>query len=78
MRKIFMKYNKDFTKEFLKDASPTELYEYFFKGDEYDVEIAFLEGIATKIISGSTNKSSKKIAWVHTDLVEHPWFKKRI
>ena len=76
MRKIFMKYNKDFTKEFLKDASPTELYEYFFKGDEYDVEIAFLEGIATKIISGSTNKSSKKIAWVHTDLVEHPWFKR--
>ena len=40
------------------------------------MEIAFLEGIATKIISGSTSKKAKKIAWVHTDLVEHPWFKR--
>lgn len=34
----------------------------------YDVEIAFLEGVCTKIISNST-QNSKKIAWVHVDLL---------
>lgn len=42
------------------------IYKLFIK-DKYDVEIAFLEGITTKLISGS-NSDSKKIAWVHTDL----------
>ena len=32
----------------------------------YDVEVAFVEGFATKLLSASSNK--KKIAWVHTDL----------
>lgn len=38
-----------------------------------DVEIAFCEGFATKILSKSTNKKSKKIAWVHTDLRLNNW-----
>lgn len=37
--------------------------------DSYDVEIAFLEGISAKIIANSTNKKSKKIAWIHVDLI---------
>ncbi len=51
--------------------SPRVYYNLLIKG-KYDVEIAFLEGICTKIISGSTNRTSKKIAWVHTDLINHP------
>ena len=43
---------------------------------QYDIEIAFLEVLATKIISGSNNKKSKKYAWVHTDLEKHNWPKK--
>lgn len=39
----------------------------------FNIEIAFLEGFATKIISFSTNKESKKIAWVHTDLSQYRW-----
>ena len=35
--------------------------------DKYDIEIAFLEGWSTSIVSRRRNKS-KKIAWVHTDL----------
>lgn len=35
---------------------------------QYDYEVAFLEGISTKIIAGSTNSSAKQIAWVHVDL----------
>lgn len=40
-----------------------------FIGDKYDIEIAFSEGLPTQIISSSTNKKSKKIAWLHTDSV---------
>lgn len=38
--------------------------------DRYDIEIAFLEGIATKIIANSNNERSKKIAWIHVDLLK--------
>ena len=35
---------------------------------KYDIEIAFLEGNAVKIMSKSTNSKALKIAWVHIDL----------
>lgn len=44
------------------------MYKWFVKG-KYDIEIAFMHGWSTKFISGSNNKNSKKIAWVHVDLV---------
>jgi hypothetical protein len=37
------------------------------------VEVAFIEGESTKIIAGSPNKKSRKIAWVHVDLEANPW-----
>lgn len=40
---------------------------------KYDIEIAFCEGYATKIIGNSGKKNTKKIAWVHTDVINHPW-----
>lgn len=43
-----------------------------FVQDEYDYEIAFLEGLSTKILSASTNKRAKKYAWVHIDLQAMP------
>lgn len=36
--------------------------------DDYDIEVAYLECGSTKILSGSTNKKAKKLAWVHCDL----------
>lgn len=48
------------------------LYKLFIH-DVYDVEIAYLEGMSTKIISGSNNNLSKKYAWVHTDPKTHSW-----
>lgn len=36
--------------------------------DDYDIEVAYLECGATKIMAGSTNRRAKKIAWVHCDL----------
>ena len=47
-------------------------YALFMHG-KYDVEIAFIEGESTKIIAGSPNRNSKKIAWVHIDLEQNPW-----
>ncbi len=36
--------------------------------DNYDIEVAYLECGATKVISTSTNKRAQKIAWIHCDL----------
>ena len=42
-------------------------YRLFVKGG-YDIEVAYLETSATKIIAQSTNKKAAKLAWVHCDL----------
>lgn len=47
------------------------VYHYFFK-EHYDIEVAFIEGFATKLIASSQDKSSK-IAWLHVDLEQNPW-----
>lgn len=48
------------------------IYKLFIpKGN--DIEIAFCEGFTTKLISKSSNKKAKKIAWVHIDLKQNPW-----
>lgn len=44
--------------------------------EKYDIEIAFVEGRATKIVGASTNPNSKKIAWVHIDLSQGHWTSK--
>ncbi|GAA0768052.1 glycosyltransferase [Clostridium subterminale] len=51
------------------------IWKYFYKmihkifiNNKYDIEIAYLEGVSTKIISQSKNRKSKKLAWVHIDL----------
>lgn len=53
---------------FWKNA-PLRLIHKIFIGNEYDIEIAFLEGICAKIIANSSNTKSKKYAWIHVDLL---------
>lgn len=36
-----------------------------------DIEVAFCEGFATKLLAHSSNKN--RIAWVHTDMLLNPW-----
>lgn len=38
-----------------------------------DVEVAFVEGLATRLLASSSNKCAKKMAWVHCDLKNQPW-----
>lgn len=49
------------------EAAAGWTYSLHIKGD-YDIEVAYLEFGSTKILSRSTNKHAKKIAWVHSDL----------
>lgn len=55
-----------------KYLSSKLIYKLFLH-NKADVEIAFCEGFSTKIIASSSNKNSKKIAWVHTDLLHNNW-----
>lgn len=48
---------------------PVKFFYKIFITDLYDVEVAYLEGICAKIISGSKNKDSKKISWIHVDII---------
>ena len=48
-------------------ASAKELYQYYVGDEKFDVEIGFFRGLSIKIISGSTNLRSIKLAWVHSD-----------
>ncbi len=53
-------------------ASESTVRKLLIRGS-YDVEIAFCEGYATKIIGNSGKRNAKKVAWVHTDVINHPW-----
>lgn len=54
-------------------SKPVErVYRRYIK-ENYDVEIAFVEGFATKLVAASTNPDSKKICWVHTDMERNPY-----
>ena len=53
-------------------ASEKSVRNNLIKGN-YDIEIAFCEGYATKVIGNSGRKNCRKIAWVHTDVINHPW-----
>ena len=48
-------------------ASAKTLYEYYIGNEQFDVEIAFFRGLPIKIVSGSSNPNSVKLAWVHSD-----------
>lgn len=38
-----------------------------------DVEVAYVEGFTTKLLSHSTNKTAKKYAWVHCNMGKDHW-----
>lgn len=52
----------------LKRMSPRHFYKMYVD-DNYDIEVAFLEGIPTKILAASDNPN--KFAWVHIDLYNY-------
>lgn len=47
------------------------VFRLLYQRETFDIEIAFIEGYATRIVSGG--RSLKKIAWVHCDLKASGW-----
>ena len=48
----------------MKLFSPERLHKWFIK-ERYDIEVAYLEGPDSRIISGCPNKDTKLISWIH-------------
>lgn len=65
-----MKYKLEY--KFIYSAKTESVYKKYVK-EQYDVEIAFVEGYATKFIMGSPNANSKKICWVHIDMEKNAY-----
>lgn len=51
----------------LRLFSPKLLHKLFIR-DKYDIEIAYIEGAPTRIVSGCSDKSTKKYAWIHVQI----------
>lgn len=49
----------------MKLLTPQQLHKRYIKG-HYDIEIAYLEGPCARVISGCTDPSTKRVAWIHT------------
>lgn len=52
---------------------PLSLFCRFFLPKGSDIEVAYTEGKATKVIAHSANRVAKKIAWLHIDLYNFHW-----
>ena len=67
------------TGAWIKKASPKALYRHLIttNPDLYDIEIAFYGGHMMRIISGSLQRKSVKIGWIHSPAIEthFPLFK---
>ena len=50
---------------------PKTFYRLFIQKD-FDVALAFIEGYATRIVSGAPS-SIKRLAWLHCDIINHHW-----
>lgn len=72
-KNIFKLYFFKILRRILLNLPP--LFYLIFIRKKYDIEIGFREGFSTKIILSSANKSSLKLAWLHTDISQHHfWF----
>ena len=65
-----MRYRYNY--KWIYNSNPSEVYRKYIS-EQYDVEIAFVEGFATRIIAESTNKKSKKVCWLHIDMEKNPY-----
>ncbi len=52
--------------KWMKFLTPEQLHKICIK-DKYDIEVAYLEGPATRIISGCPHKSTCLVSWVHVE-----------
>lgn len=68
-RSVFSAQNRITNTLMRLETSLGLIYPLHLRG-KYDIEAAYLECGATKIMAASTNKRAKKLAWVHCDLMK--------
>ena len=67
-----IKYRSVFSKVFpanshiMKLMNPKTLHKFFIK-QHYDIEVAYLEGPCSRIISGCPYKDTKLVSWIHIE-----------
>lgn len=68
-------FNKQFNgmKYLVRLFSPRFLHKLLVK-EHYDYEIAYLEGIPTRVVSGCRDTSTRTFAWVHIQMVDKKAF----
>ena len=71
-KKIAKKLRNKLLNEIYRRCSARAFYKRVFQ-EKYDVELAAIEGYTTRIVYGSNNPDSRKIAWLHTDLNTNHW-----
>lgn len=69
-----IKLIKNKTKLLVYAYTSPQLFYRLFVNEKVDVAIAFIEGYATRIVSGAPN-TIKKIGWVHIELDNYHWSK---
>ncbi|MEE1125883.1 MAG: glycosyltransferase [Acutalibacteraceae bacterium] len=52
--------------QLFKLFSPETLYKWFIK-DKYDIAVAYLEDVASRVISGCNDKDTKTVSWIHIE-----------
>lgn len=68
----YIKYKSVFRKmlpgnsHFMKLLSPQAMHQTLIK-EHYDVEVAYLEGPCSRIISGCKDKDTKLVSWIHIE-----------
>lgn len=62
--KTVFKKNIPANSRWMKLWSPEQLHRMYIK-DKYDIEIAYLEGPAARVVSGCKDKETKLISWIH-------------
>ena len=68
-RSMYSQRNKATVLRYRAEAETGIAYRLHVK-DDYNIECAYLEMGPTKVMSASTNKKAKKLAWVHCDLAK--------
>lgn len=56
---------------FIQFVLPASVVYRLYIKDDYDIEIAYLEGTPVKILAASDNNKAKKYTWVHIDLFNY-------
>lgn len=64
--KYIWKYEYPANSKILKLFTPEQLHKLFIK-EQYDIEVAYLEGPSARIISGCPNKETILISWIHRE-----------